>query len=128
MPLLTVVTTINTNKIVLIIYSLILSKAEQVFKEIHNFINKFIFYNIPSLKVHISNQGVGFILATEKFAKEDIQMQLYKQYITKNIKTMLVNSSSYTKKKRKPLKELIQKYIKLENFIKLKANCTTFIY
>ena len=55
MPLLTVITTINTSKIVLIIHLLILFKAEQVFKEIHNFINKFIFYNIPSPKIYISN-------------------------------------------------------------------------
>ena len=55
-------------------------------------------------------------------------MQLYKQYITKNIKTILVNSDGYTKEKQKPLKELIQKYIKLKNPIKLKANYTIFIY
>ena len=74
MLLLIIITIINTGKTVLIIYLLILSKAEQVFKEIYNFINKFIFYNIPSLKVYISNQGVGFILATEKLIKEDIQI------------------------------------------------------
>ena len=107
---------------------LILSKAEQVFKEIHNVIIEFIFYNIPSLKVYISNQGAGFILATEKLIKEDIQIQLYKQYVAKNIKTILVNSSAYTKEKRKPLEELIWKYIKLENPIKLKANYAVFIY
>jgi hypothetical protein len=72
MLLLTIITTINTGKTVLIMYSFVLFKAEQVFKEIHNFINKFMFYNIPSLKDYISNQGVGFILATEKFAKGDI--------------------------------------------------------
>ena len=127
MPLSTIITTINTNKIVLIIYLFILSKAEQVFKEIYDFINKFIFYNILSLKVYIGDQGAGFILAIEKLIKEDIQMQLYKQYIAKNIKAILVNSS-YNKKKRKPLKELIQKYIKLKNSVKLKANYTTFIY
>ena len=55
-------------------------------------------------------------------------MQLYKQYVAKNIKTILVNSGGYIKEKRKPLKELIWKYIKLENLIKLKANCTVFIY
>ena len=55
MPFLTAVTTTNTSKIVLIIYLLILSKAEQVFKEIYDFINEFIFYNIPGLKVHIGN-------------------------------------------------------------------------
>ena len=55
MPLLTVVIITNTSKIVLIIYLIIISKAEQVFKEIHNFINKFIFYNIPILKVYISD-------------------------------------------------------------------------
>ena len=73
----------------------------------YNFINKFIFYNIPGLKVYIGNQGAGFILAIEKFIKEDIQIQLYKWHIAENIKTILVNSSSYTKKKWKPLKELI---------------------
>ena len=41
---------------------------------------------------------------------------------------MLVNSSGYTKEKQKPLEELIQKYIKLENPVKLKANYTIFIY
>ena len=55
MPLLTVITTTNTSKTVLIMYLLILSKAKQVFKEMHNFINKFIFYDIPGLKVYISN-------------------------------------------------------------------------
>ena len=55
MPLLTVVTTTNTGKIVLIIYLIIISKAKQVFKKIYNFINKFIFYNIPALKVYISD-------------------------------------------------------------------------
>ena len=55
MPLLTIITIINTSKTVLIIYLLVLFKAKQVFKEIHNFINKFMFYNIPSLKVYISN-------------------------------------------------------------------------
>ena len=106
MLLLTVVTIINTSKIVLIMYSLVLSKAEQVFKKIYNFINKFIFYNIPGLKVYISNQGAGFVLATEKFAEKDIQIQLYKWYIAENIKAILVNSS-YNKEKQKPLKELI---------------------
>jgi succinylarginine dihydrolase len=72
MPLLTIITITNTSKTVLIIYSLILFKAKQVFKEIHNFINKFIFYNIPGLKVYISDQGAGFILATKKLVKEDI--------------------------------------------------------
>ena len=62
----------NTNKTVLIIYLFILFKAKQVFKKMHNFINKFIFYNIPSLKVYISNQGAGFILAIKKLAEEDI--------------------------------------------------------
>ena len=55
MPLLTVITTTNTGKIVLIIYLLVLSKAEQVFKEMYDFINKFMFYNIPSLKVYIGD-------------------------------------------------------------------------
>ena len=89
----------NTGKTVLIIYLLILSKAEQVFKEIYNFINKFIFYNIPTLKVYISDQGAGFVLTTKKLTKENIQMQLYKWHIVKNIKTILVNSSKYLKKK-----------------------------
>ena len=127
MLLLTVVTTINTSKIVLIIYSLILFKAEQVFKKIYNFINEFMFYNIPSLKVYISNQGAGFVLAIKKFVEEDIQMQLYKQYVAKNIKAILVNSS-YNKKKQKPLKKLMWKYIKLKNSVELKANYTVFIY
>ena len=48
--------------------------------------------------------------------------------LLKNIKTILVNNSGYTKKKQKPLKELIWKYIKLENPIKLKANYAVFIY
>ena len=55
-------------------------------------------------------------------------MQLYKQYVAKNIKTILVNSGGYTKEKRKPLEELMWKYIKLENPIELKANCAAFIY
>ena len=54
-------------------------------------------------------------------------MQLYKWYITKNIKAILVNSSYY-KKKRKLLKKLIQKYIKLKNLIKFKVNYAIFIY
>ena len=128
MPLLTIITIMNTNKIVLIIYLLILSEAKQVFKEMYDFINKFMFYDIPSLKVYIGNQGAGFILATEKLAKEDIQMQLYEWYIAKNIKTILVNSGGYNKEKRKPLKKLIQKYIKLKNPIKFKANRTVLIY
>ena len=72
MPLLTIITTINTGKTVPIIYLFILFKAKQVFKEIYNFINKFMFYNIPGLKVYISNQRAGFILVTEKLAEEDI--------------------------------------------------------
>ena len=72
MPLLTVITITNTSKTVLIIYLLVLSKAKQVFNEMHDFINKFIFYNIPGLKVYISNQGAGFILAIEKLIEEDI--------------------------------------------------------
>ena len=55
-------------------------------------------------------------------------MQLYKWHIAENIKAMLVNSGGYNKEKWKPLKELIQKYIKLENFIELKTNYTVFIY
>jgi hypothetical protein len=38
----------------------------------YNFINKFMFYNIPSLKDYISDQGAGFILATKKLTKRDI--------------------------------------------------------
>ena len=72
MPLLIVITITNTSKIVLIIHLLVLFKAKQVFKEIYNFINKFIFYNIPSLKVYISNQRASFILAIEKLMEEDI--------------------------------------------------------
>ena len=55
MPLLTVITIINTGKIVPIIHLFVLSEAKQVFKEIYNFINKFIFYNIPSPKIYISD-------------------------------------------------------------------------
>jgi len=55
MPLLTIVIITNTSKTVPIIYLIIISKAEQVFKEMYNFINKFIFYDIPVLKVYISN-------------------------------------------------------------------------
>jgi len=55
MPLLTIITTTNTGKTVPIMHLLVLSKAEQVFKEIHDFMNEFIFYNIPGLKVYISN-------------------------------------------------------------------------
>ncbi len=72
MPLLTVVAIINTSKTVLIIYLIIISKAKQVFKEIYNFINKFIFYNILTLKVYIGDQGANFILATKKLIQEDI--------------------------------------------------------
>ena len=55
MPLLTIVIIINTSKIVLIIHIIIISKAKEVFKEMHNFINKFMFYNIPTLKVYIGD-------------------------------------------------------------------------
>ena len=55
-------------------------------------------------------------------------MQLYKWHIVKNIKTILVNSSKYLKKKQKKLKDLIQVYIKLESPTKLKANYNIFIY
>ena len=55
MPLLTIVIIINTGKIVLIIHLIIISKAKEVFKEMHNFINKFMFYNIPTLKVYIGD-------------------------------------------------------------------------
>jgi len=41
---------------------------------------------------------------------------------------MLVNSGGYTKEKWKPLEELMWKYIKLENPVKLEANCAAFIY
>ena len=74
MPLLTIITIINTGKTVLIIYLLVLFKAKWVFREIYDFINKFMFYNIPSLKGYINNQGVSFILTTEKFIEEDIQI------------------------------------------------------
>ena len=72
MPLLTLVTITNTGKTVLIMYLLVFSEAEQVFKEMHDFMNKFMFYDIPSLKVHIGDQGAGFIVATLKLAEEDI--------------------------------------------------------
>ena len=84
------------------------------------------FYDIPGLKVHIGDQGAGFVLATEKLIKEDIQMQLCEWHVAKNIKAILVNSG-YNKEKRKPLEELMWKYIKLENPIELKANCAAFI-
>ena len=128
MPLSTIVIITNTSKTVLIIYSIIISKTKQVFKKIYNFINKFIFYNIPALKVYISNQGVNFILITKKLIQKDIQMQLYKQYIIKNIKTILVNSGKYLKKKQKTLKDLIQVYTKLKSPAKLKANYNIFIH
>ena len=129
MLLLTVVIIIiNTGKTVPIIYLIIILKAEQVFKKIYNFINKFIFYNIPVLKVYIGNQGAGFILVTEKLIQEDIQMQLYKWHIIENIKAMLVNSGKYLKEKQKILKDLIQVYIKLKSPVKLKANYNTLIY
>ena len=85
------------------------------------------FYNIPILKVYISNQGASFISATKKLIQEDIQIQLYKQYVVKNIKTILVNSSKYLKEKRKILEDLIQAYTKLESPAKLKANYNTLI-
>ena len=127
MLLLTVVIIINTSKIVLIIYLIIISKAKQVFKEMHNFINKFMFYNIPALKVYISDQGADFILATKKLIQEDIQIQLYKWHVVENIKTILVNSSKYLKEKRKTLEDLIQAYTKLESPAKLKANYNTLM-
>ena len=127
MPLLTVVTTINTGKTVPIMHLIIISKAEQVFKEIHNFINKFMFYNIPALKVYIGDQGTGLILATKKLVQEDIQMQLYKWHIIENIKTMLVNSGKYLKEKWKTLEDLIWVYTKSKSPTKLEANCDTFI-
>jgi len=53
-------------------------------------------------------------------------MQLCEWHVAKNIKAILVNSG-YNKEKRKPLEELMWKYIKLENPIELKANCAAFI-
>ena len=55
MSLLIIVITMNTGKTVPIIHLFVLFKAKQVFKEIHNFINKFIFYDILSLKVYIGD-------------------------------------------------------------------------
>jgi len=55
MPLSTVVTMTNTGKTIPIMHLLVLSEAEQVFKEMHDFMNKFIFYNIPGPKVHIGD-------------------------------------------------------------------------
>jgi len=66
MPLLIIVTTTNTGKTVPIMHLIIISKTEQVFKEIHNFINKFMFYNIPALKVYIGDQRAGFVSAIKK--------------------------------------------------------------
>ena len=74
MLLLTIIIITNTGKTVPIIHLIIIFKAKQVFKEMHNFINKFIFYNIPALKVYINNQGARFILAIKKLTKEDIQI------------------------------------------------------
>jgi len=54
-------------------------------------------------------------------------MQLCKWHVAKNIKTILVNSGSYIKEKRKPVEELMWKYIKLKNPVELKANYTVFI-
>jgi len=34
---------------------LVLFEAKQVFKEMHDFINEFMFYDIPGLKVHIGD-------------------------------------------------------------------------
>ena len=85
------------------------------------------FYNIPILKVYIGDQGANFILTTKKLIQEDIQMQLYKWYVIENIKTILVNNGKYLKEKWKILKDLIQAYIKLESFIKLKANYNIFM-
>ena len=90
--------------------------------------NKFIFYNIPALKVYISNQGAGFVLAIEKLTEEDIQMQLYKQYVAENIKTILVNSGKYLKEKWKTLKDLIWAYTKLESPAELQANHNALMY
>ena len=86
------------------------------------------FYNIPILKVYISNQGASFILTTKKLIQEDIQMQLYKWHVVKNIKTILVSSGKYLKEKRKILKNLIQVYIKLKSPAELKANYNIFIH
>ena len=55
MPLLTVVIITNTGKTVLIMYLIIISEAEQVFEEMHNFMNEFMFYDIPALKVYIGD-------------------------------------------------------------------------
>ena len=55
MLLLTIIIITNTGKTVPIIYLLVLSKAEQVFKEMHDFMNEFMFYNIPGLKVYIGD-------------------------------------------------------------------------
>jgi len=41
---------------------------------------------------------------------------------------MLVNNGGYIKEKWKPLEELMWKYIKSKNFIKLEANYVIFIY
>ena len=85
------------------------------------------FYNIPALKVYISDQGASFILAIEKLIQEDIQIQLYKWYVIKNIKTILVNSGKYLKEKQKTLEDLIWAYTKLESPAKLKANYNILI-
>ena len=122
MPLSTVVTITNTGKTVPIMHSIIISEAEQVFEEMHNFMNEFMFHDIPAPKVYIGDQGAGFVSATEKLAKEDIQMQLCEWHVVENIKTMLVNSGKYSKEKRKILDELIWAYTKSESPTELKAN------
>ena len=80
------------------------------------------FYNIPTLKVYIGDQGARFVLATKKLAKENIQIQLCKWHVVKNIKTILINSGKYLKEKRKTLDDLIWVYTKSESPIKLEAN------
>ena len=121
MPLSTVVTTTNTGKTVPIMHSIIISEAEQVFEEMHNFMNEFMFYDIPAPKVYIGDQGAGFVSATEKLVQEDIQMQLCEWHVVENIKTMLVNSGKYLKEKRKTLEDLIWAYTKSESPAKLEA-------
>ena len=122
MPLSTVVTTTNTGKTVPIMHSIIISEAEQVFEEMHNFMNEFMFYDIPAPKVYIGDQGAGFVSATEKLVQEDIQMQLCEWHVVENIKTMLVNSGKYSKEKRKTLEDLIWAYTKSESPAELEAN------
>ena len=55
-------------------------------------------------------------------------MQLYKWYIVKNIKAILINSGKHLKEKQKTLEDLIWAYTKLKSPAKFKANYNALIY